>query len=72
MYVLPSEGVDERLDLDGRIANAVSAMRLWLRTQTGGRVLEILHTMGLRRELRRTPHASGPHVGRSSRPHVRG
>lgn len=41
MYVLPSDGTDEQLDTTGRIANAVSAMQLWLRLQTGGRTLRV-------------------------------
>jgi hypothetical protein len=41
MYVLPSDGVDESLDVNGKIANAISAIQAWLGGQTGGRTLRI-------------------------------
>ncbi len=37
VYVVPSDGVDRRLDLDGTIAGTVSVAQDWLRDQTGGR-----------------------------------
>ena len=37
IYFVPSDGVDEALDTNGVIENAVTAMNLWYEGQTGGR-----------------------------------
>ena len=39
MYVLPSDGTDEQVDLDGSITSSVAAFQEWLEDQTGGRQL---------------------------------
>lgn len=36
MYVLPSDGVDQKLDTNGVIANGADAMERWFVSQTGG------------------------------------
>ncbi len=36
VYALPSDGVDEQLDLDGRIETSVTAWNGWLASQSGG------------------------------------
>lgn len=41
MYVLPSDGMDEALDTNGRIRDAISAMQTWLSLQTRGRSLRV-------------------------------
>lgn len=41
MYVLPSDGADAQLDLDGAIAVSVAAFQKWLAGQTGGRRLRL-------------------------------
>jgi hypothetical protein len=41
LYVLPSDGLDEALDVNGQIATSVSAFQTWLRGQTGGRQLRV-------------------------------
>jgi hypothetical protein len=41
IYVLPSDGVDRQLDLNGTLANEVAVWQAWLATQTGGRRLRI-------------------------------
>jgi hypothetical protein len=41
MYVLPSDGVDEELDLNGAIATSVSAFQNWFSSQTGGQKLRM-------------------------------
>ncbi|HEV8228340.1 MAG TPA: hypothetical protein VGQ86_00155 [Candidatus Limnocylindria bacterium] len=46
MYVLPSDGVDESLDTNGRITNAISAVQTWLGGQTGGRKLRVDRAAG--------------------------
>jgi hypothetical protein len=40
-YVLPSDGVDEELDLDGRIATSVRSFSTWLAGQTRGRSVRL-------------------------------
>lgn len=45
MYVLPSDGEDRSLDLDGAIVTSVNAIDTWLASQTGGRRLR-LDTVG--------------------------
>jgi hypothetical protein len=47
MYVLPSDGVDEALDTNGRIATSGYAFNRWLLNQTGGRWLRIDTVGGL-------------------------
>lgn len=37
MYVLPSDGVDRLLDVNGTLANSVGSWQTWLAGQTGGR-----------------------------------
>jgi hypothetical protein len=37
-YVVPSDGIDERLDIDGRLASMVQSANSWLRDQTGKRL----------------------------------
>jgi hypothetical protein len=39
MYVLPSDGGDRQLDLNGTLANTVGSFQTWLAGQTGGRQL---------------------------------
>lgn len=41
VYALPSDGLDERLDLNGAIATSIAAIQAWLRQQTGGRALRV-------------------------------
>ncbi|MGH3132195.1 MAG: hypothetical protein ACRDNY_00360, partial [Gaiellaceae bacterium] len=41
MYFVPSDGVDEALDTNGVIENAVASMNLWLEGQSGGRHLRL-------------------------------
>ncbi|MBI5931756.1 MAG: hypothetical protein HY862_20770 [Chloroflexi bacterium] len=41
MYVLPSDGVDEELDINGAIATSVGAFQNWLANQTGGQKLRM-------------------------------
>jgi len=41
LYVLPSDGVDEQLDINGTIAQSIGAAQYWLRGQTGGRELRM-------------------------------
>ncbi len=41
MYVLPSDGADESLDTNGKIAASVAAFQKWLASQAGGRKLKI-------------------------------
>jgi len=41
MYVLPSDGQDRRLDVDGTLANSVGSFQTWLAGQTGGRRLRL-------------------------------
>ena len=41
MYVLPSDGVDEKLDTNGAIETSVAAFQRWLEGQTGGRSLRM-------------------------------
>lgn len=41
LYVIPSDGVDERLDVSGALATSVAAFQTWLRGQTGGRGLRL-------------------------------
>lgn len=36
MYVVPSDGADRQLDLDGSLANSVLSFQNWLAEQTGG------------------------------------
>lgn len=40
MYVLPADGVDERLDVNGAIARSVSSIQAWLKEQSGGSQLQ--------------------------------
>ena len=37
VYVLPSDGTDRQLDLNGTLANTVGSWQTWLAGQTGGR-----------------------------------
>lgn len=41
LYVLPSDGVDERLDTTGALARSVGAWNAWLASQTSGRRLRL-------------------------------
>lgn len=41
MYVLPSDGIDEELDVNGALATSVDAFQKWLEGQTGGQKLRI-------------------------------
>jgi hypothetical protein len=41
LYVLPSDGVDDELDVDGTICNSVLAWTQWLSGQTEGRTLRL-------------------------------
>jgi hypothetical protein len=41
IYFVPSDGVDEALDSNGVLDNAVASMNLWLDGQTGGRHLRL-------------------------------
>jgi filamentous hemagglutinin family protein len=41
MYVLPADGADEQLDINGRIGTSVVAFNLWLLDETPGRWLRI-------------------------------
>lgn len=41
MYVLPRDGIDEGLDVNGTIATSVAAFQTWLAEQTGGRRLRL-------------------------------
>ena len=41
MYVLPRDGTDEQLDVDGRITTSVLAFQRWISDQTGGLRLRI-------------------------------
>ena len=41
MYVLPSDGIDRSLDLDGTLLNTVGSFQNWLAGQTGGRNLRV-------------------------------
>ena len=47
MYVLPSDGVDEQADTDGRIGTSAVAFNLWLSQQTPGRSLRLDTSGGL-------------------------
>ena len=38
-YVLPADGVDEQLDLDGRIDDSIAAIEAWFARESGGRAL---------------------------------
>lgn len=40
-YVLPSDSADRQLDVNGAIANSMSAITAWLRGQTDGRSLRV-------------------------------
>lgn len=41
MYVLPLDGRDEQLDVNGAIAASVASIQTWLAQQTGGRRLRV-------------------------------
>src|SRR5262245_9110300 len=41
MYVLPSDGIDEQLDVNGTIGTSVLAFNLWLLDQTPNRWLRL-------------------------------
>jgi len=41
LYVLPSDGLDEQLDINGAIARSVGTFQYWLRGQTNGRELRV-------------------------------
>ena len=41
MYVLPDDGIDRSLDLDGTLRNTVGSFQNWLAGQTGGRNLRV-------------------------------
>jgi hypothetical protein len=41
LYFVPSDGVDEALDTNGVLDNAVASMNLWLEGQSGGRHLRL-------------------------------
>jgi mannan endo-1,4-beta-mannosidase len=41
MYVLPSDGEDRELDLDGTLQHSVASFQRWLAEQTGGRSLRL-------------------------------
>lgn len=41
MYVLPSDGIDARLDVKGDICESVRAMNIWLSWQTRGKMLRL-------------------------------
>jgi hypothetical protein len=41
MYVLPSDGIDEKLDTNGVLATSVTAFQSWLGSQTEGRHLRL-------------------------------
>src|SRR5262249_13402169 len=41
MYVLPSDGVDQQLDINGTIATSVAAFQKWLAGQTRGQRLRL-------------------------------
>lgn len=41
LYVLPSDGPDGQLDLDGTLSNSVGSFQNWLAGQTGGRTLRM-------------------------------
>ena len=41
LYVLPSDGIDEALDVNGTLANSISSIQTWLVGQTGGRKLRV-------------------------------
>ena len=41
MYVLPGDGIDRSLDLDGTLLNSVGSFQNWLAGQTGGRNLRV-------------------------------
>lgn len=49
-YVLPSDGIDRRLDVDGTIERSVGQFQAWLAAQTGGRALR-LDTFGGKLEI---------------------
>lgn len=38
-YVLPADGLDEQLDLDGRIDDSIAAIAAWFEREVGGRTL---------------------------------
>lgn len=41
MYVLPSDGVDEQLDTNGRLCTSVNAWSVWLKAQTAGSMFRL-------------------------------
>jgi len=41
MYVLPADGNDERLDINGAIATSVASIQNWISSQTAGRRLRV-------------------------------
>ena len=41
LYVLPSDGADRQLDVNGTLANTVGSWQTWLAGQTGGRRLRV-------------------------------
>jgi len=41
MYVLPSDGSDRELDINGTLESSVAAFQRWLAGQTGGRALRL-------------------------------
>ena len=41
MYVLPGDGRDRQLDMNGTLANTVGSFQAWLARQTGGRRLNV-------------------------------
>ena len=41
LYVLPADGVDRQMDLDGQIANSVSSWDTWLSGQAGGSTIRL-------------------------------
>src|SRR5258705_4817808 len=47
MYVLPSDGVDESVDTNGRIGTSALAFNRWLLDQTPGRAFRIDTYQGL-------------------------
>jgi hypothetical protein len=50
MYVLPADGEDQRLDVNGALARSVASFQKWLAGQTGGRRLR-MDTYGGRLEV---------------------
>lgn len=41
VYAIPADGRDERLDVNGAIANSIASIQSWLRAQTSGRQLRV-------------------------------